>query len=149
MKQQTAIDSRTGTRATQTVVPAMAPPSLITLSYTEALVDPGGVFRNPAEVVEHPWFAREEKRTVLLSWARDELVLEHVANRSLPELKPRSRIYAVIEALARFDQHAAAEYRAAVSAIRAQRQGRSSSGDGLKRPVKDQDIGRDSSCRSA
>ncbi|MEE1612982.1 hypothetical protein [Microvirga sp. CF3016] len=117
MKQQTAIDSRTGTCQTPTAMPVMAPPPGIALSYTEALVDPGGVFRNPADVVEHPWFTREEKRTVLLSWARDELVLEHMANRSLPELKPRSRIDAVIEALAQFDLNAAAEYRAAVSAI--------------------------------
>lgn len=119
MTQQTTTDSRTGPGRTSTAMPAVAPPSSMPLSYTEALVDPGGVFQHPADVVEHPWFTREEKRTVLLSWARDELVLEHMANRSLPELKPRSRIDAVIEALAQFDLNAAAEYRAAVSTIRA------------------------------
>jgi len=88
-------------------------------SFTEALVDPVNLFRDPTEVVEHPWFTREEKRTILLSWARDELLLEQVANETLPELKPRSRIDAVIEALARFDAPAADEYLSAVAAIRA------------------------------
>jgi hypothetical protein len=95
--------------------PATAP------SYVEALVDPGNVFRSPAEVAEHPWFTPEEKRTVLLSWARDELVLEQVASRTLPELRPRSQIDAVIEALSHLDPHAAMEYRAAVATIRASR----------------------------
>ncbi len=91
-----------------------------TPSYTEALVDPGSVFQDPAQVVGHPCFTREEKRTILLSWARDELVLEQVANRTLPELKPRSRIDPVIEALCKFDASAAAEYGTTVAAIRAQ-----------------------------
>lgn len=147
MKQQTAIDSCTGTCQTPTAMPAMAPAGMA-LSHTEALVDPGGVFRNPADVVGHPWFTREEKRTVLLSWARDELVLEHMAKRSLPELKPRSRIDAVIEALSQFDLNAAAEYRAAVGAIRA-RDLRRSSGVGPKGSMKGLDIRRHSSCKSA
>jgi hypothetical protein len=88
-------------------------------SFTEALVDPVNLFRDPTEVVEHPWFTHEEKRTILLSWARNELLLEQVANKTLPELKPRSRIDAVIEALARFDAPAAGEYLSAVAAIRA------------------------------
>jgi hypothetical protein len=143
MKQRTAIDIRTGSCQTQAVVSAIDPSSIMMPSYTEALVDPGGVFRNPADVVEHPWFTREEKRTVLVSWARDELVLENVANRSLPELKPRSRIDAVIEALSQIDPHGAAEFRAAVSAIRAQHVRRSFSGIGLKGLVKSQDTRRD------
>ena len=96
-------------------------PAAMTPSYVEALVDPGGVFRPPNEVAEHPWFIREEKRTVLLSWVRDELVPEQMANQSLPELKPRSQIDAVIETLDRFDPDAAGEYRSAVAAIRARR----------------------------
>jgi hypothetical protein len=109
------IDSHTGTGRAAAIDPAYR----MTPSYTEALVNPGGVFRHPEEIVEHPWFTHEEKRTVLLSWARDELVLEQVANRSLPELKPKSRLDAVIEALSRFDASAASEYRAAADAIRA------------------------------
>ena len=115
------IDSHTDQRQEQAFAGAAGLAPLRPSSYTEALVDPGGVFRHPAEVVGHPWFTQEEKRTVLLSWARDELVLEQVANRSLPELKPRSRIDAVLEALSRFDPQTAAEYHAAVGTIRARR----------------------------
>jgi hypothetical protein len=86
--------------------------------FVEALVDPAGLFRDPMDVVEHPLLTREEKRTILLSWARDELVLEQVVNGTLPELRPKSRIDKVIHALSRFDALAAKEYRAAVSAIR-------------------------------
>ena len=136
MKQTTVIDSHTDQRQEQAFAGAVGLPPLRPSSYTEALVDPGGVFRHPAEVVGHPWFTREEKRTVLLSWARDELVLEQVASRALPELKPRSRIAAVIDVLAQFDPHAAAEYRAAVRSIRAQTPHRSSSGSILKGLVK-------------
>jgi len=89
MTQTTTIDSHNGLRRPQAFTPALTMPS-----YVEALVDPGGMFRNPAEVAEDAWFSREEKRTVLLSWARDELVLEQVASTALPELKPRSRIAA-------------------------------------------------------
>jgi hypothetical protein len=88
-------------------------------SFVEALVDPVNVFANPAEVVEHPWFTPEEKRTILLSWARDELVLEQVAKRVAPELQPQSRIDAVNEALSLFDAPAAGEYLSAAAAIRA------------------------------
>jgi hypothetical protein len=127
MTQTTTIDSHNGLRRPQAFTPALTMPS-----YVEALVDPGGMFRNPAEVAEHAWFSREEKRTVLLSWARDELVLEQVASTALPELKPRSRIAAVIDALAQLDPHAAAEYRAAVRSIRAQIPHPSSTGTILK-----------------
>ena len=88
-------------------------------SFGEALVDPASVFRDPAEVVEHPWFTDQEKRTILLSWARDELAIEQLAGKALPELRPKSRIDALIEALSRFDSSAAAEYLSAVAAIRA------------------------------
>jgi len=87
-------------------------------SLTDALVDPAGVFEDPAAVVEHPWFSDEEKRTILISWARDELLLEQMAQGALPELRCRSRIEAVLEALSRFDAQAASEYRAAVAGIR-------------------------------
>jgi hypothetical protein len=104
----------------QALKPTMNEAGVAPPSYTEALVDPGSVFRNPEEVAGHPCFTREEKRTILLSWVRDELVLEQVANRTLPELKPRSRIDPVIAALRTFDASAAAEYGTAVAAIRAQ-----------------------------
>jgi len=88
-------------------------------SFVEALVDPVNVFGDPVEVVDHPWFTDEEKRTILLSWARDELVVEQVARKLTPELQPKSRIDAVVEALAQFDAPAAGEYLSAVAAIRA------------------------------
>ena len=88
-------------------------------SFVEALVDPVNVFGDPVEVVDHPWFTDEEKRTILLSWARDELVVEQVASKLTPELQPKSRIDAVVEALAQFDAPAAGEYLSAVAAIRA------------------------------
>jgi hypothetical protein len=89
-------------------------------SFVEALVDPVSVFRHPGEVVEHPRFTPEEKRTILLSWARDELALEQVVKRAAPELRPQSCTDAVIEALSRFDGPAAGEYLSAVAAVRAQ-----------------------------
>jgi len=91
-------------------------------SFVEALVDPVNVFADPVEVVEHPWFTPDEKRTILLSWARDELVLEQVARRAAPELAPQSRIDAVIEGLSQFDAPAAGEYLSAAAAIRARHQ---------------------------
>jgi hypothetical protein len=87
-------------------------------SVTEALVDPASVFLDPADVVEHPGLTHEEKRIILLSWVRDELVLQHVASNTLPELRPKSRIDRVIEALRRFDASAADEYCIAVASIR-------------------------------
>jgi len=90
-------------------------------SFVEALVDPVTVFDHPREVVEHPGFTHQEKRTILLSWARDELVAEQVTSRLAPELGIRSRIDAVVEALATFDSAAAAEYASAVALIRSRR----------------------------
>ena len=82
------------------------------------------VFRDPREVVEHPWFTDEEKRTILLSWARDELVVEQVASKVMPELTPKSRIDAVTEALSQFDAPAAGEYLSAVTSMRRACKGR-------------------------
>jgi len=93
-------------------------------SFVEALIDPVSVFRDPSEVVDHPWFTDEEKKAILMSWARDELVVEQVASKVMPELKPRSRIDAVIAALSRFDAPAAAEYLSAATCLRGARQGR-------------------------
>ena len=92
-------------------------------SFVEALIDPVKVFRHPREVTEHPRFTDGEKRTILLSWARDELVLEQVARKVMPEIRPRSRIDEVVEALASFDSGAASEYRSAVDAVRHDAQG--------------------------
>jgi hypothetical protein len=90
-------------------------------SFVDALVDPVNIFASPQEVVDHPWFSHEEKRTILLSWARDELVIEQVAGKVMPDLQVKSRIDAVIEALALFDPSAAGEYLSAVQAIRGNR----------------------------
>ena len=122
MTQLLQAESRAGAAARRNMSAITGP------SFTEALVDPGGVFREPAEVAEHPWFTHEEKRTILLSWARDELVIEQVARKSLPELRPRSRIDTVLEALRQFDRLAAAEYRAAVASIRSGHPRRSAKG---------------------
>ena len=105
--------------------PAIDMPGLSEPSFVEALVNPAGVFRDPEEVVHHPWFTHEEKRTILLSWVRDELVIEQVARQALPELRPESRIDAVIQALAQFDPRAAGEYRSAAASIRAHHLGSS------------------------
>jgi hypothetical protein len=88
------------------------------ISFVEALAHPGEVFGDSRAVIEHPWFSDQEKRTVLLSWVRDEFVIEQVACESLPELKPQSRIDAVLDALAELDPLAAGEYRAAVASLR-------------------------------
>ncbi|WP_262029570.1 hypothetical protein [Microvirga sp. Mcv34] len=99
-------------------VPQVKSPGVSERSFVDALVDPVNIFASPREVVEHPWFSDEEKRTILLSWARDELVIEQVASRIMPDLQVKSRIDAVIEALANFDQAAAGEYHSAAQAIR-------------------------------
>jgi len=88
-------------------------------SFVDALAHPHQVFANPRQVVDHPWFSDQEKRTILLSWVRDELVKEQVARKALPELKPHSQIDAVLAALSRFDPLAAGEYRSALVSIRA------------------------------
>jgi len=116
----TTIDSRMNASQASRFAPAFDPSPIVGQAFTEALVDPGSVFGKPNEVAEHPWFSREEKRTILLLWARDEMMLEQVASNVLPELRPRSRIDAVIEALSQVDHHAAAEYRRALAALRAQ-----------------------------
>ncbi|MCB5176982.1 hypothetical protein [Microvirga lenta] len=95
------------------------PEDLCRPSFLDALLDPAAVFRHPAEVVDHPWFTDEEKRTILLSWVRDELVIEQVSKGAAPDLTPRSRIDDVIEALSRFDPCAAGEYLSAAASIRA------------------------------
>jgi hypothetical protein len=90
-------------------------------SFVEALIDPVNIFAHPRQVLDHPRFTDEEKRTVLLSWARDALVVEQVTSRLAPELRIRSRIDAVLAVLAAFDEGAAAEFASAARAIRAQR----------------------------
>jgi len=87
-------------------------------SFVEALVDPATVFHHPQGVVQHPGFTDQEKRAVLLSWSRDELVAEQLACAAAPELELASRIDVVIEALAHYDSLAASEYRSALATIR-------------------------------
>jgi hypothetical protein len=86
-------------------------------SFLDALSHPHNVFADPKQVIEHPMFSDQEKRTILLSWVRDELVKEQVAVTS------HSQIDAVIEALSRFDPPAAGECRSAVVSVRAARGG--------------------------
>jgi len=102
-------------------VSQIASPDVSGPSFVEALVDPVNVFASPQQVVDHPWFSTEEKRTILLSWARDELVIEQVAGRIMPDLQVKSRIDAVIEALAMFDPSAAREYLNVVQIVRGNR----------------------------
>ncbi len=99
-------------------VSQVTPPGVSEPSFVEALVDPVNIFGHPREVVEHPWFSDEEKRTILLSWARDELVIEQVAGKVMPDLGVKSHIDAAIEALALFDPTAAGEYLSAIQTIR-------------------------------
>ena len=110
------IETRTDTSPAS--VSQVTPPGVSEPSFVEALVDPVNTFGHPREVVEHPWFSDEEKRTILLSWARDELVIEQVAGKVMPDLGVKSRIDAVIEALALFDPTAAGEYLSAAQSIR-------------------------------
>jgi hypothetical protein len=90
-------------------------------SLADALADPRSAFQHPAEVVTHPLLSGQEKHAILISWARDEIMLERMANGVLPELKPKSQIDRVIAALRRVDPQAAAEYRSTVASIRARR----------------------------
>jgi hypothetical protein len=87
-------------------------------TFLEALIDPINVFRDPRQVVEHPWFTDKEKRTILLFWARDEFLVEQIASKVSSELAPQSRMDAVLQALSEFDAPAAGEYLAAVTSIR-------------------------------
>src|SRR4051794_25118627 len=87
-------------------------------SFVEALAHPACVFHHPQEVVHHPWFTDQEKRMVLLSWVRDELVAEQLACKAAPELEVVARTDAVIEALAHYDPRAADEYRSASATLR-------------------------------
>jgi len=48
-------------------VSQVASPGVAERSFVDALVDPVNIFASPQEVVEHPWFSDEEKRTILLS----------------------------------------------------------------------------------
>jgi hypothetical protein len=69
-------------------------------------------------VVQHPWFTHQEKRAILLSWVRDELVAEQVACTAVPGGKSPTRVDVVIAALSQFDPLAAGEYLAAVESLR-------------------------------
>jgi hypothetical protein len=93
-------------------------------SFVDALAHPACVFRHPEEVVHHPWFTDQEKRMVLLSWVRDELVAEQLACKAAPDLELIARTDAVIEALAHYDPFAASEYRSAAATLRQPKRGR-------------------------
>jgi hypothetical protein len=83
-----------------------------------ALIDPGEVFARPGEVLDDPALTDSEKRAVLVSWARDELVIEQVVTRVMRELGVRSRIDAVVDALAALDPSVADTYATAARAMR-------------------------------
>src|SRR5215207_1501933 len=87
-------------------------------SFVEALVNPTSVFRHPQEIAHHPWFTDHEKRAVLLSWGRDELIAEQLASKTVPELKLTSCMDAVVDVLARYDPLVVSEYRSALATIR-------------------------------
>ena len=80
--------------------------------------DPGEVFVRPSEVLDDPALTEAEKRAVLLSWARDELVVEQVVARVMRELGVRSRLDAVVDALAALDPSVADTYATAARAMR-------------------------------
>jgi len=69
-------------RDMEMAAPPADSPGVAEPSFVEALANPVSVFEHPDEVVRHPWFSDEEKRAILLSWARDELVVEQVASRA-------------------------------------------------------------------
>jgi hypothetical protein len=103
-------------------------------SFVDALVSPTNVFRHPQEVAHHPWFTDQEKRAVLLSWARDELMAEQLASKAGPELDLTSCIDALVEVLAHYDPLAAGEYCSALATIR-ERQAISLPGGGTTKPL--------------
>jgi hypothetical protein len=149
MNQLTTIDSRAGIPQASEFMPGFDASSIAGPSFTEALVDPRSTFGDPSEVMDDPRFSREEKRTILLSWARDEFLLEQMAHKTPPELGAGSQIDAVIEALSQFDQQAAAEYRAAVDSIRARRLRDVPDAHGRGRFVKAKSSWRSATCTSA
>ena len=110
-------ETRTDT-LTSTLSPGAETSGVSEPSFVEALVNPTSVFRHPQEVAHHPWFTNQEKRAVLLSWARDELIAEQLASKAAPELELTSSIDAVVEVLAYYDSLAASEYRSALATIR-------------------------------
>ncbi|NNM71498.1 hypothetical protein [Enterovirga aerilata] len=82
----------------------------------EALAHPAEFYASPREVACDPDLWPDEKRALLLSWARDALAIEQLAKGGLPaEIAAESRADAVIDALA------AGEYRAALETIRGER----------------------------
>src|SRR4051794_14311846 len=102
-------------RPVSTPEPVVQASSMSELSFIEALAHPTSVFGDPSEVARHPWYTDQEKRALLLSWARDELVAEQMACEAEPGLELTSRIDEVIAALACYDPLAASEYRSAVA----------------------------------
>ena len=112
-------ETRTNTLIS-TVSPGTDASGVSEVPFVEALAHPACAFRHPEEVVHHPWFTNQEKRVVLLSWVRDELVAEQLACKAAPELEEVARTDAVIEALAHYDPRAADEYRSPVATLRRQ-----------------------------
>ena len=96
-------------------------PGASELSFVQGLLTPGHVFDDPREIVQHPWFTDEEKRSILTSWARVQLMVEQRAQSRGPKLQPELGTDVVLEALARFDASAAGEYLSAVRTLRARR----------------------------
>src|SRR3954462_5462319 len=116
----TAMDETRTTALISPVDPSTEARGMSETSFVEALAQPACVFHHPEEVVHHPWFTDQEKRLVLLSWVRDELVAEQLACKVAPELELMARTDAVVEALAHYDPRAADEYRSAAATLRQQ-----------------------------
>ena len=93
-------------------------------SLAEALANPAAFYASPRDLASDPELWPDEKRALLLSWARDALAIEQLAMGGFSEIAAQSRAEAVIDALKRLDPHAADEYRSALAAIRGERRQR-------------------------
>lgn len=87
-------------------------------AFLDALIEPAAAFSSPAEVVEHPAFSAQQKRTILLAWANDALALEQAGVQDLTEFAPVSHLDALIAALEVCDPEAAREYAALRAHVR-------------------------------
>lgn len=87
-----------------------AAPAATPAAFLDALIDPAASFTSPAEVVAHPGFTPEQKRTILLAWVNDALALEEAGAQDLTDFAPVSHLDELIGALEACDPEAAQEY---------------------------------------
>lgn len=93
-------------------------------SFAEALANPAACYPSPHALVSDPDLWPDEKRAMLLSWMRDALAIEQLGTGGFDETASETRADAVLDALAQIDPHAAAEFQAALDAIRGERRRR-------------------------